>query len=261
MTRILAIAPYPGLYDVLHEAAIEDPDISMRIEIGDLQEGVSLALQAELRGFDLIISRGGTASLIRGAVTLPVVDIQVSGYDMLRVLTMVKDSKKKMGVVGFPNVCRGAKIVRDLLQLDFPIFQFESEKQVGDTLKQVQQQGVELILGDVVTVDTAHKLGMIGFLITSGREAVREALAEAKRIHQLLHARDQKLHALEQDLQKFMQTMKNEGRTISLEGTLEEIEQRILQTILEEEGMNQSKAAARLGISRSTLWRKMKHVF
>lgn len=42
-----------------------------------------------------------------------------------------------------------------------------------------------------------------------------------------------------------------------LSGTLEEIEQRIIQMILEECDMNQTKAAMRLGISRSTLYRKL----
>jgi len=44
---------------------------------------------------------------------------------------------------------------------------------------------------------------------------------------------------------------------IELKGTLEEIEKNIIQKILEKEDMNQSQAARRLGISRSTLWRKL----
>ena len=40
--------------------------------------------------------------------------------------------------------------------------------------------------------------------------------------------------------------------------TLEEIEKKIIQFVLEEEGMNQSKASKRLGIGRSTMWRKIK---
>ena len=35
------------------------------------------------------------------------------------------------------------------------------------------------------------------------------------------------------------------------------MEQEIIRQVLEEEGMNHSRAAKRLGISRSTLWRKL----
>src|SRR5699024_3197657 len=43
---------------------------------------------------------------------------------------------------------------------------------------------------------------------------------------------------------------------LPLDGTLEEIEQKVIKQVLQEEGNNQSKAAKRLNINRSTLWRK-----
>nr|WP_257720708.1 helix-turn-helix domain-containing protein [Lentibacillus amyloliquefaciens] len=46
---------------------------------------------------------------------------------------------------------------------------------------------------------------------------------------------------------------------LPLDGTLEEIEQKVIKQVLQEEGDNQSKAAKRLNINRSTLWRKLKN--
>jgi DNA-binding NtrC family response regulator len=45
---------------------------------------------------------------------------------------------------------------------------------------------------------------------------------------------------------------------LDLTGTLEEIEQKIIRRVWLEEGMNQTKTAERLGITRTTLWRKLK---
>ena len=45
---------------------------------------------------------------------------------------------------------------------------------------------------------------------------------------------------------------------LDLSGSLDEIEKRILLQVLNEEGQNQTSAAKRLGISRSTFWRKLK---
>ncbi len=45
---------------------------------------------------------------------------------------------------------------------------------------------------------------------------------------------------------------------IEINGTLKDIEKQVITKVLEEEEMNQSKAAKRLGINRSTLWRKLK---
>ena len=41
-------------------------------------------------------------------------------------------------------------------------------------------------------------------------------------------------------------------------GSLENIEKKIIEKVLEEEEFNQTKAAKRLNINRSTLWRKLK---
>ena len=46
--------------------------------------------------------------------------------------------------------------------------------------------------------------------------------------------------------------------SIDLTKTLDEIERSIINYVLAEEHMNQSAAAKRLGVGRSTLWRKIK---
>ena len=45
---------------------------------------------------------------------------------------------------------------------------------------------------------------------------------------------------------------------LNLSQPFEKIEQDIIHRVLEEENMNQTAAAERLGISRSTLWRKLR---
>lgn len=53
------------------------------------------------------------------------------------------------------------------------------------------------------------------------------------------------------------QTESSDSITQVLQGSLAEMEQVIIRQVLKEEGMNHSRAAKRLGISRSTLWRKL----
>ena len=48
------------------------------------------------------------------------------------------------------------------------------------------------------------------------------------------------------------------GKKIDLSRSLDQIEEDIIWEVLQQENMNQSSAAKRLGISRSTLWRKVK---
>ncbi len=50
----------------------------------------------------------------------------------------------------------------------------------------------------------------------------------------------------------------NASPVINLNRSLDEITQEIVQTVFDEEKMNQTKTAKRLGFSRSTLWRMLK---
>lgn len=186
--KVLAIAPYPGLKNLMMKLKDEEPDWDLDVKVGDLREGVKLAEQAESEGFDLIISRGGTARMIRESVSLPVIDIPITGYDMLRVLTLVKDYKGKTAIVGFPNIIEAATTVRDLLGLRIQSYTIWQPEEVRDLLIRLRREAIEVILGDVVTVQAAAETGLHGVLITSGKEAVLDAFHRAKETYQLIQA-------------------------------------------------------------------------
>ena len=118
MIKALVIAPYEGLIEIMREIAEEVTDFELHTELGNLYEGVEIARRSETNGFDVIISRGGTASLVQDVVSIPVIDIQVSGYDILRLLTLVKGFSGKAAIVGFPNISQGAATICNLLDLD-----------------------------------------------------------------------------------------------------------------------------------------------
>lgn len=56
--KVLGIAPYKGLGDVLIDLAKDEKSITFQLEVGDLRSGVALAEQAEAQGMDIIMSHG-----------------------------------------------------------------------------------------------------------------------------------------------------------------------------------------------------------
>ncbi|MCM3694018.1 sigma-54-dependent Fis family transcriptional regulator [Neobacillus niacini] len=173
------------MYEVMKEVTQDVNDIELQIELGNLNEGVAIAKDAEKNGFHVIISRGGTASLIQEAVSIPVIDIQVSGYDVLRILTMVKGFSQKAAIVGFSNITQGAGTICKLLDFDIKTLTIKKEIEVTETLANLKNQGYEVVIGDVITVQFAKELGLTGVLITSGKEAIIEALEETRRIYKV----------------------------------------------------------------------------
>ena len=80
--RILGIAPYENLRNAMVTEAAKYEEIEMVVYTGNLEDGVQLALQHMNEGFDILISRGGTAELIRRVAAIPVIEITLNINDM-----------------------------------------------------------------------------------------------------------------------------------------------------------------------------------
>jgi transcriptional regulator with PAS, ATPase and Fis domain len=186
MLRFLLIAPYRGMKDLL-ESLPQSAAYEVRSEIGDLRQGLAVALAAEQSGYDVIISRGGTAQLIREHVTIPVVEITVNGYDILRSLTFVKDYRGTIGIIGFPNIVAGVDTIAELLDIHVTTFVIYHENEAESAVNKAKALGVDLVIGDVVTVSVAEKAGVRTVLISSGREALLESLEQAEKLARQSH--------------------------------------------------------------------------
>ena len=116
--KILFIAPYPGLVEPINQVVQQTKDIDATVKIGDMKDGALIAKSMMAHHFDVIISRGGTAELIRKAVDLPVIDIPVSVYDIIRSIKMAENYSEDFAIAGYPSITNCARILFDLLQLD-----------------------------------------------------------------------------------------------------------------------------------------------
>lgn len=182
--RILAIAPYEGMADSIMAVAQERNDIEMTVKTGDLNTGKEITMALAHKNYDVILSRGGTASLIRSTVELPVVDISISDYDILRAIKMSENYSGKFIIAGFPAITGYARKLCELLQYDIDIITFTSEEQALASLRSAQKNGCSLALCDMAGFHAAQKLKMNSILITSGRESIEAAIQDAVKLVQ-----------------------------------------------------------------------------
>ena len=187
--RALTIAPYPGMGIVLSQVASNMKGILLDIREGDLEEAIDLVNQLDQSRYDVIISRGGTAKMLQDYTSLPVVEVKISVYDMLRSIKLVENYQDGYAIVGFENITESAHVLCDLLQRSMKIITLRSHSEVENVLATLQADGCKLVICDMVTYHHALQLGLDAYLITSGMESAREALAEAEvrggRFHRL----------------------------------------------------------------------------
>ncbi|MEW6719409.1 MAG: sigma 54-interacting transcriptional regulator [Thermodesulfobacteriota bacterium] len=179
--RIAVIAPYADLKGEA-EAAVEELGIDVLVDEGDLAEGIRAAKRAVNGGAEVIVSRGGTALLIGRTLNVPVVEIEVSPYDILRCLYRLREYQGVIGITGFRNVVYGCESLGNILGMKIRQIVVESMEDAREKIREAARSGVGMILGDAVSVKTASKLGIGGMLVVSGKEAVAKAIEEARKI-------------------------------------------------------------------------------
>ena len=139
----------------------EFPEVRFEAYTGDLEEGVKIAqrLVNENESYDVMISRGGTAELLKQKLTMPVVEITFSVYDILRAIKMAENYNSLYAIVGFPSITGPAHTLCDLLRFNTDIVTVHSEAEVRSALERLKLGGYNMVICDNVTHSIARELG------------------------------------------------------------------------------------------------------
>lgn len=177
--RILGIAPYDNMREQLLSQAKKNPEIELTVFVGDLQQGVDLARKNYYNDYDVIISRGGTAELLRKQLDIPVIDIPISPFDIMRAMKLAECVSNHYAIIGFPNVTESASVVCQMMQTEIAIYTVHETEPIERTLQEIYQKGIHAILCDMASYTAATAIGMDVVLITSGVESIQSAFDSA----------------------------------------------------------------------------------
>lgn len=177
--RILGIAPYEGMKNLMQKLADSYPQVELTLFVRDLEQGVEAARSNFHGNYDVIISRGGTAKMLQSQLAIPVIEVEVSTYDILRTLKLADVWTGKTAMVSFPNISKNARQLCELLNYPLEILTIDSPEAVEPTLSKLQEANYKTILCDVVSHTTAKRMGLNSFLITSGFDSIRRAFEQA----------------------------------------------------------------------------------
>ncbi|WP_319477733.1 sigma 54-interacting transcriptional regulator [Marispirochaeta aestuarii] len=177
-----AILPYKGLVEIASETGRE-LKLDLKIFEGETEEAIPFAMDAQKRGADCIISRGGTASIIERYVNVPIVRVPVSELDLLRILYPLKGLDRKILVVGFRNAvfrARSAARVLGLQIQELPIpyeaadYNFDHIRRSAEHL--IRHYGIDTIIGDQTAFINLRSYCESQYLITSSKDDFLTAL-------------------------------------------------------------------------------------
>ncbi|HZK83595.1 MAG TPA: sigma 54-interacting transcriptional regulator [Desulfosporosinus sp.] len=184
MAEILFIAPLQELASLVEEVSLQKGAPEIDIKVARMEDGVKLALEAEARGYHVLVSRGVTAWMIREAgVSLPVVDVLIGGLDILEAYLQAKSLGSPIGIVDVYNIIQEIASFEELMGETFVKYTLTDQKEdIPRGVAVLKAAKVQVVIGKIAMTNEAKKLGMQAVVIRSGREAVQRALAEATHI-------------------------------------------------------------------------------
>ncbi|WP_440858114.1 PrpR N-terminal domain-containing protein [Staphylococcus shinii] len=176
--NILGIAPYEELNMSMTSVGKKFHNINLDVFTADLEEGHKLAIELYETGYDAIISRGGTAKLIKQSINIPVIDVSISIYDILKAIRLTENYTDRFAIVGYASITEKAHLLCDIMGYKIEIHTITDDIDVDRQLDELIAQYYDLILCDAVTNQLAINKPLKTILITSGFESIKHAYEE-----------------------------------------------------------------------------------
>lgn len=176
--RVLGIAPYEGMKQIMISIANDYPQIDLTTFVGDREQGLQIAKNNFHGNYDAVISRGGTAYLLRQDLRIPVVEIELSYYDILCVLKLTDGMEGRIAMISTDNIAENAQILSKLMHYDLDIFTYTASDDVESTLQRIRDGNYRVVLCDMGADTAAKRMGFNSFLLTSSPESIRKAFEQ-----------------------------------------------------------------------------------
>ncbi|NLW07315.1 MAG: sigma 54-interacting transcriptional regulator, partial [Clostridia bacterium] len=181
MAAITFVAPYQSMGE-LAKSISKEYDWPVEVVVGRAVRGLELARDAVRRGSRVIVTRGITAERIRANLDIPVVEVQVTGFDMLRAYLQARKLGTPVGVADDKRIIEGFKCLSEILSEEIHTYELNDERDMRRAVETLRRAGVKTIIGKVTLNRLLKAYKLQGVLIPSGRESVIRALEEALRV-------------------------------------------------------------------------------
>jgi transcriptional regulator, propionate catabolism operon regulatory protein len=125
-----------------------------------LDEAIDDGKKMEADGVEVIISRRGTAHMLRENLSIPVLSLPQASIDIVKSLKKASKLGNKIVLTSFRNKIAGLEILEELLAIE--IFQslYEDIASMENAILFARSQGSEVAVGGGLTVRVAEKFGL-----------------------------------------------------------------------------------------------------
>ncbi len=223
----IRVISYTGLSRLIH-AVVPEYEARAHIEISDVVFDNAVAMGHELErdgSTDVIISAGANAAILRSTLSLPVVTIKPSGYDVLLALLKARRYAERVGIVTFREPIPEIEQVKEMLRIEVSQRTYTTVDDVAECFRALADAGFKVIVGSSLVVDLAERAGIKGILVytpASVKQAIEDAI-EIARVQRLEAQRYEQLNGVLRHLHEAVLAVDAREQVIAINPLMERL--------------------------------------
>ncbi|MFC4274317.1 propionate catabolism operon regulatory protein PrpR [Achromobacter aloeverae] len=184
-----------GLFESLRQIA---PEFSGRARVELLHDAfesalVTLKQSVDQGRCDVVVASGSNGAYLRARLPVPVVQVQVGGYDLMAALATARELSPRIAVVLHHEVSAALRRFMRGFNVDVELRTYETREDVVRCVGELADRGVDVVVGAGMVADHVRKAGLTAVLLyslDSVRAAMETALAIAEAQHRERARRD-----------------------------------------------------------------------
>ena len=171
---------------------------------------------------DVFLSGGSNGEYLRNNVSVPVVLIKVTGFDILNAIVKARKIFDRVAIVTYKIRNSELEIVKQALNIAIEQRSYTTIEDAKDCFRELANEGYKVIVGSSIITGLAEQHGLTGILLYSEnsiRQAVEDAI-EIARITKTEENRREHLNTILRNLNEGVVAVDTEERVQSINPTM-----------------------------------------
>ena len=212
-------------------------------------------------GVKVILTKLAIKIKIEDEIDIPILSIENNISDYIELLKEIDIKNNKIAFVDYieapESLVNLAKIISD----DIVFRTFTSEKECDEIVNDLKNKSYSILIGSILTKKYANKYGLKSYEVEISKDSILMYIEISEQIIKFIDikkSRDRILKSIEIMIDNYLKNEEKTERNILDKVSMNDVEKNKLIEGLKRNAFSLSNTAKDLGMSRTTLWRKLK---
>ena len=213
------------------------------------------------KGVKVILTKLAIKMKIEDEIDIPILSIENNISDYIELLKEIDVKNNKIAFVDYIEAPESLINLTKIISNDIVFKNFTSEEECESIVKDLKNKSYSILIGSALTKKYANKYNLKSYEVEISKDSVSMYIEIAEQIikfSDLKKSKDRVLKNIEVMINNYLQNEEKMEKNILDKVTMNDVEKDKLIEGLKRNSFSLSNTAKDLGMSRTTLWRKLK---